>query len=286
MSLRTVCYALPLLPIFLAHGQTVPLVDHHQHLFSAATVALVSPKPLPPVNLPRALDSLVRARGRAAQDTSAFRDVYTDNVVLMHFAQPGWVRGRDSVVAWWIRSMPAPFHLTPVGWEGTASEGQIAAYLTQGRGDSARHVGHVLLSVRRIGRPGWRIATETVTPGPTSIDPISASDLVAMLDAAGIRRAVVLAMGYTWGSPNRTVENEYEKVKIENDWTSQQVARFPDRLRAFCSFNPLRAYALDELARCAKDPQLRFGLKLHFGNSVVDYHDPQHLEQLDRKSVV
>src|SRR5688572_16486214 len=285
MRLRIACCAL-LVPISLARAQTVPLVDHHQHLFSAATVALVSPNPLAPVDPPPALDSLVRARGRAAQDQAALRDVYTDGAVLMHFAQPGWIGGPDSVAAWWIRYTPAPLRLTPVGWEGSGSEGQIAAYLTQGRGDSARHVGHVLLSVRRIGRAGWRIATETVTPGPTSIDPISASDLVAMLDAAGIRRAVVLAMGYTWGSPNRTVENEYEKVKIENDWTSQQVARFPDRLRAFCSFNPLRAYALDELARCAKDPQLRFGLKLHFGNSVVDYHDPQHLEQLDRKSVV
>jgi uncharacterized protein len=282
MSLRTVCYLLPLLPVSLARAQTVPLVDHHQHLFSAATVALVSPKPLAPVDLPPALDSLVRARGRAAQDRAALRNVYTDGAVLMHFDQPGWIRGRDSVAAWWIRSTPAPLHLTPVGWEGTVSEGQIAAYLTQGRGDSARHVGHVLLSVRRTARAGWRIATETVTPGPASIDPISATDLVAMLDAAGIRRAVVLAMGYTWGSPNRNVENEYEKVKIENDWTSQQVARFPDRLRAFCSFNPLRPYALDELARCAKDPQLRFGLKLHFGNSVVDYHNPEHIEQLRR----
>src|SRR5687768_9812907 len=127
MSLRTICYSLLLLPISLAHGQTVPVVDHHQHLFSAATVALVSPKPLAPVDLPPALDSLVRARGRAAQDASALRDVYTDGAVLMHFSQPGWIRGRDSVAAWWSRSTPAPFHLTPVGWEGTASEGQIAA---------------------------------------------------------------------------------------------------------------------------------------------------------------
>jgi predicted TIM-barrel fold metal-dependent hydrolase len=101
-----------------------------------------------------------------------------------------------------------------------------------------------------------------------------------MLDAAGIRRALVLSMAYTIGSPNRIVENEYEKVKAENDWTSQQVARVPDRLRGFCSFNPLRDYALQEVGRCAKDAQLRHGLKLHFANSVVDYHNPQHIERL------
>lgn len=114
------------------------------------------------------------------------------------------------------------------------------------------------------------------------VRPITARDLVALLDSAGIRRAVVLSMGYTWGSPNRTVEHEYEKVKAENDWTSRQVAEFPDRLRGFCSFNPLRDYALTELSRCAKDSVLRRGLKLHLANSVVDYHNAGHIEQLKR----
>jgi hypothetical protein len=44
-----------------------------------------------------------------------------------------------------------------------------------------------------------------------------------------------------------------------------------DRLRGFCGVNPLRDYALDELARCAEQPGLRHvahGLKLHFGNSA------------------
>src|SRR5438034_9220553 len=86
-----------------------------------------------------------------------------------------------------------------------------------------------------------------------------------------------------YGNPNRPpVDDEYGKVKAENDWTSRQVARFPDRLRAFCGVNPLKDYALEELARCAKDPQLHFGLKLHFGNSDVDLHNAQHVEQLRR----
>src|SRR6185436_20069639 len=89
---------------------------------------------------------------------------------------------------------------------------------------------------------------------------ISARDLVALLDAAGIQRALVLSMGYTWGKASRApVENEYEHVKAENDWTAQQVAQYPSRLRALCSFNPLKEYALTELTRCSQDPQLRYG---------------------------
>lgn len=119
-------------------------------------------------------------------------------------------------------------------------------------------------------------AARLVTGNPSSPG-ISANDLIALLDLAGIRRALVLSMGYTWGSANRTVENEYEKVKAENDWTSQQAAQHRDRLRAFCSFNPLKSYALDELARCSKDPRLRVGLKLHFGNSDVDLDNPENV---------
>jgi predicted TIM-barrel fold metal-dependent hydrolase len=82
---------------------------------------------------------------------------------------------------------------------------------------------------------------------------ITVDDLIAHLDAAGIRRAVVLSLGYILGVPNKTAQDEYDKVKAENDWTSSQVARFPDRLVGFCSVNPLKEYAFDELARCAKD---------------------------------
>ena len=127
------------------------------------------------------------------------------------------------------------------------------------------------------------IATLISPPPPAApVEPIDAARVVAMLDAAGIKRAVVLSVAYIYGGPARKVENEYDRVKAENDWTSQQVARFPDRLVAFCSFNPLKDYALAELARCAKDPRLRRGLKLHFANSVVDYHNPRHVQQLQR----
>ena len=112
---------------------------------------------------------------------------------------------------------------------------------------------------------------------------IDARALIALLDSAGIRRALVLSVAYTWSKASRApVDNEYEHVKAENDWTSQQVAQYPDRLRAFCSLNPLRSYALEELTRCSKDPQLHYGLKLHFGNSDVDFDNPENVARVRR----
>ena len=118
------------------------------------------------------------------------------------------------------------------------------------------------------------------SPGPKGI---SARELITHLDAAGIQRAIVLSVAYSFSNPNKPgVADEYAHVMAENDWTAAQVAQYPDRLIAFCSVNPLRAYALEEIERCAKDPNLSAGLKLHFGNSDVNVDDAEHLAQVRR----
>lgn len=112
---------------------------------------------------------------------------------------------------------------------------------------------------------------------------LSARDLIRQMDEAGIRRAVVLSFAYHFGNPNRPpVENEYDRVRTENDWTRDQAGQYPGRLIAFCAVNPLKSYALEEIARCARDPGLRRGLKLHFGNSDVDLDNAAHVAQLRR----
>jgi predicted TIM-barrel fold metal-dependent hydrolase len=111
--------------------------------------------------------------------------------------------------------------------------------------------------------------------------PFTASDLISLLDKARVRRALVLSMAYQYGNPNRApVPDEYAQVRRENDWTAQQVAAFPDRLRAFCGVDPLKPYAVSEIERCANNPYLHYGLKLHFGNSDVNLDNPQHIAQL------
>jgi predicted TIM-barrel fold metal-dependent hydrolase len=109
----------------------------------------------------------------------------------------------------------------------------------------------------------------------------AARDLIALLDAAGVRRALILSLAYQYGNPNRPpVRDEYAKVRAENDWTAHEVAQYPGRLRAFCGVDPLKDYALKEIARCAKDPYPHSGLKLHFGNSDVDLDQPEEVAQV------
>lgn len=115
-------------------------------------------------------------------------------------------------------------------------------------------------------------------------EPIDAKKLVGWLDAAGIRRAVLLSNAYRFGSPLYAIgyPDEYPRVIAENDWTAREAAKYPKRLVAFCSFNPLKEYARAELARCARDPRVGRGIKLQFGNSDVDLDDPTDIAILRR----
>ena len=111
----------------------------------------------------------------------------------------------------------------------------------------------------------------------------TARDLIRLLDAAGVRQALLLSLAYQYGNPNNPpVQDEYARVKEENDWTAQQVSEYPDRLRGFCGVDPLKSYAIAEIGRCAKDVYVHYGLKLHFGNSDVNIDDPRDVAQLRR----
>jgi hypothetical protein len=59
-----------------------------------------------------------------------------------------------------------------------------------------------------------------------SLAALDAARLIELLDAAGIGRAAVLSVAYQLGGANRPrVDDEYGKVRAENDWTSQQAWR-------------------------------------------------------------
>ena len=118
--------------------------------------------------------------------------------------------------------------------------------------------------------------------------PIVGEQLVAMLDLAGMKRAVVLSDAYYFDAPVHAtalgdvgVHDVYTAVRAENDWTAREVARFPHRLVGFCSFNPLKEYAPQELNRCAENLTFK-GLKLHFSASAVDLTNKQHVERVRR----
>ena len=112
------------------------------------------------------------------------------------------------------------------------------------------------------------------------LKPITAADLIAQMDVAGIDRAVVLSDAYGFSNPFKNPgPDEYAHVRAENDWVSTQVGMYPQRLIGFCSVNPLRDYALREIDRCSRDPNLQTGLKLHFGNSDVNLDIDEHVER-------
>lgn len=263
-----------------SRADIVPAVDAHQHLISPASAARQSEKPPPTVALPPELARFLKARIAASMDRAALPAVYTDRAWLLESFNPGFIQTRDSIVDWWIGSTDTPYDLVPVGYGVQGSAAFITSYLTDSK--TGKRDAHVVHSLAKSADGRWRITTEVLTMGgPRTVAPISADDLVALLDSAGIRRAMVHSLAYQYGSGRSRQESpaEYASVQAENDWTAEQAARFPDRLRAFCSFNPLRSYALEELTRCANSGRFR-GLKIHVGNSRVDLTSGDDIERL------
>src|SRR5687767_2895587 len=67
-----------------------------------------------------------------------------------------------------------------------------------------------------LGDHHQHVFSPAITRLTPSFPPITASDVVSLLDAAGIKRAVLLSVAYMFGRPSRVIENEYEQVKAEN----------------------------------------------------------------------
>ncbi|MDR9364217.1 MAG: amidohydrolase family protein [Balneolaceae bacterium] len=103
--------------------------------------------------------------------------------------------------------------------------------------------------------------------------------VIKMLDEAEIEHGVLLSVAYFFAAPDVDFPNEYEKVKQENNYISNQAAKYPNRLAAFCIWNPLSDYAQEEIRRCSKLPQVA-GLKLHLANSDVDLRKKDHVQKL------
>jgi predicted TIM-barrel fold metal-dependent hydrolase len=267
-----------------ARDPFAPLADHHAHLLSPAGAKLINDPPLPEVEVPQDLARLLRAREKGWSDKSALAALYTEDSLVFDSVEPRWIRGRDEVTTFLAEQLFArSYRITPIAYGVEGSAGYLAAYFTRD-GTAAKHIGQVLFSLRKGADGAWRIAAESPTfPGPTVREPKPAEQLIPQLDEAGIQRAAVLSAAYWFGSPfmRKAEGDEYANVRAENDWTVQETARFPTRLFAFCSFNPLKDYAAEELDRCAKLPQVR-GLKLHFANSRVDVKNPEHVEKLRR----
>lgn len=266
-----------------AQPATAPVVDYHTHIWSLNARAITMEPLLPVIKLPDELARLLRDKEDwdNEKNRATLTDIYTEDALVLDALAPTWLRGPRALK--YVADSIVIFRLLPMAYEMGDSVGYIAGTEAKVEGENVEHLSNFLYVIRKGADGRWRIAADTFTPnGPPVPRAATAEELVKELDAAGVKRAAVLSVAFWYGSAHREpVEDEYTKVKAENDWVAQQVAKFPGRLVGFCSFNPLKDYALDELQRCAKIPQFR-GLKLHFGNSGVDVLNPQHVEKLRR----
>jgi predicted TIM-barrel fold metal-dependent hydrolase len=268
-----------------------PVVDYHQHLASPAGAALLN-RSLPAITLPSDLASVLKRRSDNWDNPTALADLYTENaLVLANYVKPnrGWIRGRDSAAKYIGASVfGRPYRLTPIASETRDGAAHIAGYYTRGEGEMTRHFGYFYFDLEKQRDDAWRIAQETMTlePRPVYQETISGQQLIALLDSAGIGRAVVLSDAYWFDAPEYRLPSDnsatvYAKVRAENDWTADQAAKSGGRLVAFCSFNPLEAYALTELRRCVSSRRFA-GLKLHLQVSGVDLLKPEHVARVRR----
>ena len=259
-------------------GELAPDVDHHQHLLSPQAAAILN-NPQNVVEIPAGVTQVLRQHEAAWNDPARLAAIYSADAAILDDDDDVWLRGRDDVAAYIGKRFARPYNITPLAFTADERRARLAAYYSRGEGAERRHIGSVMIELIREGDQ-WRIATEyPIFPGPPREEPLDAQRLVAMLDDAHIKRAVVLSVGYWFDSPTRPLVRSAEAMQAENTWTAEQAARFPDRLIAFCSLNPVSDAAAAALRHCAADKRFK-GLKLHLSNSRVDLLSADHVRRL------
>lgn len=269
----------PSAPRTASGSGAVPAADHHLHLPGPAGIEVLTPTPLRPVEqpLPEELTALLERRTLQDIPTVEFVSrLYTSDAVVRSRRGGGWVGGAVTIARALSDYSPG-YRLVPVAYEISGDTGYVAGYFARGERFNA-----TFQFVLRREEGEWRIAVDNIIPEAPTMDPprISAEELIAELDEAGIRFGVIHSVGYFYGSPLFIGDGDEEAaMREENDWTARQAMKYPDRLVAFCGVNPLKDYAVREIERCSRLPGMA-GVKLHFGNSGVALRDPDHLRRV------
>lgn len=117
--------------------------------------------------------------------------------------------------------------------------------------------------------------------------PGSAYTSVSALSDGELEHALLLPMAHLYGQEefrqalDLTENEEYERVRLENDHVAAQADLFPGRAVAFCGVDFLRPYAWEEIHRCRRELG-SVGLKLHLASAGTDLRKPEHLRALAR----
>lgn len=105
------------------------------------------------------------------------------------------------------------------------------------------------------------------------------SQLPAIKKRLGSDDFALVSMAYLYGNPEfGKVEDEKALAMAENDFVI--AARGNDkRIKAYCSFDPLKDFGPDEAKRCITELKAD-GLKMHFNASQVYLTVPEHLSRI------
>lgn len=108
------------------------------------------------------------------------------------------------------------------------------------------------------------------------------SDIDVILRNTSVKRIDLISMAHVYSSEEfGGFKNERELVEAENEYVATARNRHQKKTRAFCSVDPLRDYALDELERCRTILNMD-GIKLHHNANQVYLTVPAHLEKVKR----
>ncbi|HEX2123946.1 MAG TPA: hypothetical protein VHL59_20135, partial [Thermoanaerobaculia bacterium] len=205
----------------------LPLADHHQHLLGPT--ALPPPEVLlPAVEVPPELRRLLDARAALYANAKSGEDlanVFTADATILSWSRPSkWVRGEAELLRVVNGVVAQPYRFTPNAYTLGASHGSVNGIVEVGTADGHQYALDFLLALQKGADGLWRIAAESTTirhAPPFHRRPILAEKVVGELDAAGIRRAIVLSVAYWLGTrfdDAQELTAEYDAVRAENDW--------------------------------------------------------------------
>lgn len=265
-------------------GEIVPLVDYHAHINSLMYAQTNFPPILPAVPLPPEISQLMSNLERNWNSKSALAPLFTEDSMTIKTDMHNWIRGRDAAAGFWSVIYIDGFKIIPVSYKEKGPIAYLRGYLANPKepiknGDP-NYVGVVFFVLEKENDGQWRVASKIIRMAPVRLQKaVTAEQFLNELDAAGIQRANILSVAFVFAGSPELQPNEAAKVREENDWNAQQAARHPTRLNAFCSFNPLKPYALAETESCGRDKRIK-GLKFHFSDSRVNLKNPEHLQKV------
>lgn len=257
----------------------IPLVDYHVHINSLMYAQRNFPPVLPSVQLPAELAHLIREFGKNWNSKTGLAPLFSEDSMIVKSDVDNWVKDKAVVADIWSQTYGEEFTLIPVSYKIDNAAGYIMAYIADAE-TPPTIFGQAMIALEKEKDGKWRIAGKMMSVGyPRAQKAVTAEDYLAELDAAGIQRANILSAAFVFGGAPELEPGEADRVRAENEWNAEQAARYPTRLTAFCSFNPLKRYALAEVETCGRDSRIK-GLKFHFNGAGVNLANPQHLDKI------